>query len=115
MSAIGNKTKFLYIERVEVSNTRGRTTTTDKVLAKFKGVLSSVKHYGSGSRDTSIAMQNNVTYDYELTISRRLVPNLNEKNIIRDTKTNLEYEIQQVLIPDMNRGNVWVVQLLRIR
>lgn len=115
MSIVGKKTKFQYLERVTATNGRGRQTLTWKPKYYIYGVLSGIKHYGSGSKDDIIQGQLKVVYYYELLLNKRDVKYINEEDRIKDVTTGFEYEIQQVMVNGNNKGNVLSLQLLRLR
>lgn len=115
MSATGKKTKLEYLHRNIVDTGRGRTSTTWTVTKIFKGTLSAVIHYGSGTKDLMVAGKITIVYDFQLFVDVRCLPNIEEQDRIRDPKTGYQYEIQQALIPDNNKGKIWKIQLMRLR
>lgn len=115
MSIIGKKTKFQYLEKITTTNGRGRQSVSWTSKYFIYGILSGVKHYGSGSKDEIIQNQLKVAYYYELLLNKRDVNFINEEDRIKDVSSGIEYEIQQIIINGNNKGNILSLQLLRLK
>jgi hypothetical protein len=112
MSVIGKKSTIEYLKRETTESANKRTVVSWVSLGFFKGCLSSIKHYGSGTKDAFIASKVTSLYDYQLFVNMRDLPNPRENDLVRDQFGN-SYEIQQILIPDNFNGKTWMIQLSR--
>ena len=116
MSVTGKKTTLEHLQSTETENGRGRSVTTWSGTGRYiKGVLSGIKHFGSGSKDIMQANRITVVYDYELAVNERDVSDLNEKDRFRSLKTGDEFEVQQIIRPFNHTSNNFVIQLLRLK